>query len=194
MTADTFPCEHAFALGVSFDMRFAPDGSALYVVASRLQRWDLNTGKRTRAVAWSNGHGIDVSPDGTRIVSANTSGDVIMLDAASMEQLWLVRGRMFGAGTGPVFVAGGAAFVTCSSRGDLVVRDTETGGILLHEHEEGRQIVELASSPDRERFVLLNNVDGAPALYVRRWPFSEHGSPRRDRRGSDRVALSVLMH
>ncbi|MDA0160884.1 WD40 repeat domain-containing protein [Solirubrobacter ginsenosidimutans] len=190
MTSDTFPHAQAFALGVSFDMRFAPDESALYVVASRLQRWDLHTGKRTHAVAWSNGHGIDVSPDGTRVVSANTSGDVIMLDAASMEQLWLVRGRTFGAGTAAVFVAGGAAFVTCSSRGDLVVRDTETGSILLHEHEEGRQIVELACSPDRERFVFINNLDGAPALYVRRWPFSEHAARVLPIGGSaDKVAL-----
>ena len=190
MTADTFPYEQAFALGVSFDMRFAPDESALYVVASRLQRWDLHTGKRTHAVAWSNGHGIDVSPDGTRVVSTNASGDVIMLDAASMEQLWLVRGRTFCEGTDPVFVAGGAAFVTVSSRGDLVVRDTETGSILLHEHEEGRQIVELACSPDRETFVLLDNVHEGPALYSRRWPFSEHAARALPISGSaDKVAL-----
>jgi hypothetical protein len=192
MPADTFPYEQALALGVSFDMRFAPDESALYVVASRLQRWDLNTGKRTHAVAWSNGSGIDVSPDGTRVVSTNTSGDVIMLDAASMEQLWVVRGRTFGEGTDPVFVAGGEAFVTCSWRGDLVVRDTETGGILLHEHEEGRQISELTCSPDRERFVLLSNALEGPRLYVRRWPFSEHAARELPIAGpADKVALDA---
>jgi hypothetical protein len=92
------------------------------VVASRVQRWDLATGKRTHTVAWSNGSAVDVSPDGTRVVATNTSGDVIMLDAASMEQLWVVRGRAFGEGTRPLFVAGGAAFVTGSWSGDHEIR------------------------------------------------------------------------
>jgi hypothetical protein len=172
MPGDAFPYERAFSIGVSFDLCFSPDESALFVVGRRLARWSLVTGKRTHSVAWSNGSGIDVSPDGTRAVAMNTRGDAIMLDAASMEQLWVVRGREFGEGTAPVFASDGSAFVTGSRRGDLVVRDAETGDIVLH--ERGPWIGDIACSPDRQLFVLSRYADPDGWLQPRRWPFSDH--------------------
>src|SRR5262245_9607999 len=106
-----------FALGTSYGLAFAPDESALFVIASRVQRWDLTTGKRTHSVAWAHGSNLDVSPDGSRAVVSNTSGDVAMFDASTMERLWVARGCEFGEGPGPLFAAGGEAFLTASWSG-----------------------------------------------------------------------------
>jgi sugar lactone lactonase YvrE len=162
--------ERFFALGAAYELAFAPDETALFVVASRLQRWDLVTGKRTHSVAWAHGSGLDVSPDGARVAVINTSGDVALFDAATMEQLWVARGRDFGEGPGPLFVAAGEALVTASWSGHLVVRAAATGDIVFQEHHEGRMISGLACSPDRTRFALA----GSSETHVRRWPFAEH--------------------
>src|SRR4051812_11457196 len=95
--------ERFFALGAAYELTFAPDESALFVVGARVQRWDLVTGKRTHSVAWAHGSDLDVSPDGRRLAVTNTSGDVVMFDALTMEQLWMSRGRGFGEGPGPRF-------------------------------------------------------------------------------------------
>ena len=167
--------ERFFALGASYGLTFAPDESALFVVAARVQRCcDLRTGKRTHSVAWAHGSDLDVSPDGRRLAVTNTSGDVVMFDALTMEQLWMSRGGGFGEGPGPRFVAGGEGFVTASWGGDLVVRAAATGEILLHEHHEGRMISGLACSPDRTQFVLASSFERGSATHVRPWPFAEH--------------------
>jgi WD40 repeat protein len=172
MSLGAFPYEQAFSVGVSYDLCFAPDESALFVVARRLQRWDTVTGRRTHSVAWSNGSGIDVSPDGRRVVAMNTSGDAIMLDAASMEQLWVVRGRGVGEGTAPVFSPDGSAFVTGSRGGDLVVRDAETGDVVLH--ERAAWITGIACSPNRKLFGISRYAEHESAIELRCWPFSDH--------------------
>src|SRR4051812_41567228 len=166
--------ERFFALGSSYALAFAPDESALFVIASRVQRWDLSTGKRTHSVAWAHGSDLDVSPDGSRVVVTNTSGDVAMFDASTMEQLWMARGREFGEGPGPLFAAGGDAFVTASWSGHLVVRASADGEILLQEHDQGRRIYRLACSPDRTWFAIGSNSDQGSQTHVRRWPLAEH--------------------
>ena len=164
--------ETRFALGASYEVAFAPDESALFVAGARPRRWDLTTGRRTDTT-WTHGNGLDVSPDGTRLVMTNTRGDVVMVDAATLDQLWVADGRVFGEGTAPRFTADGSAFVTCAWGGDPVVRSADTGAIVLHERVEGRMITELACSPDRLWFAQTGM--GA-SVYVRRWPFTEHAA------------------
>ena len=117
----------------------------------------------------------------------NTGGDVVMVDAATLDQLWVADGRVFGEGTAPRFTADGSAFVTCAWGGDTVVRSADTGAIVLHERVEGRMITELACSPDRLWFAQTGM--GA-SVYVRRWPFTEHAA--RELHADDSVDAVVL--
>ena len=133
--------------------------------------WDVATGKRRHSLPWSHGSDADVSPDGALVVASNTSGDLIVLDARTFEQRYVVRGRDIGEGAAP-YPAPGGQIVQCSWGGRVVVRQASTGEIVWREREDGHMLTQLACTPDQLALRLRGKrrrerARVAPALAVR---------------------------
>ena len=183
------PFPPAFSLGTSHALCFTPDETALVVVASRLQLWDVATGKRLHSMPWSHGSDADVSPDGALVVASNTSGDLIVLDARTFEQRYVVRGRDIGEGAAPYFAPGGQ-IVQCSWGGHVVVRQASTGEIVWREREDGHMLTQLACTPDRSLFAYAGSAGESQRVWLRRWPFDRHAAEELTRLGGSMARLA----
>ncbi|MBI2899130.1 MAG: serine/threonine protein kinase [Planctomycetes bacterium] len=103
------------------ELAFTPDGRYLVTVGTFVRRWDLATRKRLGAYAGhAEGAGsVAVSPDGKRMVTGGTTGELRLWDLETGEELQVLTGHA-ALVLGLVFTRDGATLVSCGD--DRTVR------------------------------------------------------------------------
>jgi len=159
-----------FRIGASARLALSRDGAALATLGKRATLWDVGARRRTGSVhPFPHESEIDISPDGERVVVKNTLGDVVVLDAASLNETLRLPGRAYGEGSEIRFSPSGDLIVDGSWNGDLLVRDAAGGEVILHERDG--MIAELTTTGDRQTWLYTRNGSG---IVIRRWPFTDH--------------------
>ena len=107
----------------------------------------------------------DFSPAGDLLAVKDTSGEIVVLAADSLEVLAQHDGRPWGEGAEVIFSPCGAYLVDGSWNGDLVVREAISGHVVWH--ERGNGLGRVTCTPDRMTWVH----DGFGGITIRAWPF-----------------------
>ncbi len=181
-----------FRIARSYEVAFSPMGDRLACIAVHVDLWDVESRARiARAHPFKHPSHVDFSPDGTRLAVKSTAGDVVVLNAATLDVVARHDGRRWGEGAQVLFSPDGQHLVDGSWRGALVVRDAVSGDVVHSEEDEGIMVQHLAATPDRRIWVQaiwLHPARGG-RVTIRRWPFSQE---RLDVRGEcDAAALNA---
>jgi WD40 repeat protein len=154
-----------FRIGASFRVAFSADGRYLATVGKRSNVWDVAARKRCGDVKpFSHESEIDVSPDSGRIAIKNTRGDVAIYDIDLVSEQVRLSGKPYGEGDAIRFSPGSDFIIDSSWRGDFVVRDSQSGGLVWKSDFPARGV-----APRRDRTVWLFATDDGIGL--QRWPF-----------------------
>jgi hypothetical protein len=162
-------------LGNSYDVRFLPDARIAVIAGSRrISILGLPSGEPISSAAFPNPSALAVVRRESRLAAVSTSGASVLLDSETLEEVAHSSGR--GIGEGPELVAGpdGAEYVQASWRGDLIVRNAETGEAIYRERDAGTQIGSIAASPSGAHLAYAVSRDQSEALVVRPWPIADH--------------------
>lgn len=115
------------------------------------------------------------SDDGSRLAVKATSGDSVVLRADTLDVVAELGVAEFGEGSKALFGGDGHTIVEGSWNGDLLVRSSQTGAVLFHEHEQGSMIGEMAWTADRASIVYVvhykQGMQREAELRVRPYPF-----------------------
>jgi WD40 repeat protein len=159
-------------VGTSYELRFSPEESSVVALGRNVVLWEADRSKRiASAHPLAHPSSVDFSPVGDRLIVKATSGECVLLDARSLQELRRFGGEEWGEGAAPLFCEDGSQFVVGSWNGDLLVRSTETGEIVHRESDQG-MITELVGSPDRRLVAYAAENE----VRLRPWPFTEHPS------------------
>jgi Tol biopolymer transport system component len=128
-------------LGVSFSVAFSPAGDVLATCAKRrVIVWTVEPwAKRWESSVLKDPSDLAFSPDGSSIAAKNTSGRLVLFDAAVGASL-RVLDKGTGEGSAPVFSADGARLAHGSWEGDVWVVDVASGKTVGHRSFAGEMI------------------------------------------------------
>ncbi len=168
-----------FQIGASFRTEFDASGSRLVTLGKRITLWDVRAGKRiATGPSLKHASSVDVSPDGCLVAAKNTLGEVLVLDAKTLEEVARFSGKPYGEGTGVRFTNDSKAIVDGSWAGHLIVRDALTGEVVWDELEGDESVMPLAPSRDRRVWAYVRTPRGTGSrsvrVLVRSWPFDRH--------------------
>jgi len=179
-----------FRIGASFQARFSVDGAWLATLGKRITLWDVAQRKRlATGPAMSYASRVAFSPDGTRLVAKNTSGDALVMTLPDLSEQARFSGAPFGEGTDLLFSPDGHQLIDGTWSGILTVRDAATGKVDWQ--ESGHDIFQLTATRDRSLWAYTRATGPGPSrLYLRRWPFDEQAEHIDDIQGVDALAIS----
>jgi WD40 repeat protein len=169
-----------FRIARSYEVAFSPSGDRLASVAVHVDLWDVAT--RTRAARghpFTHPSHVDFSPDGTRLAVKSTSGEIVVLDALTLDLVARHNDPPLYTGAEVLFSPCGEYLIDGSWTGVLFVRDALTGDV-VHRERFGTMVQHLACSGNRSRWA-LSAYDALTT--IRSWPFTD-----------DRLDLQVDAH
>lgn len=83
--------------GRSYQVCFSPQGDRLATLAVHVDLWDVGERKRVaRSHPFKHPSRFDFSPDGEKLAVKSTSGEIVILDAPSLEEIARHSGRAWG--------------------------------------------------------------------------------------------------
>lgn len=174
MTASRPWLKPGFRIGSSWVARFDDRRERLLTLGKRITVWDVAA--RTRlgvGPELSHASHAEFAPDGCRAVVKNTSGEIVVFDVASLDELSRFSGTGHGEGTSAHFSPCGRFLVDGSWGGRLLVRDAETAAAVWEEPDAVGAIFDMRCTRDRAFWAYRRWTEATHPLLVRRWPFWE---------------------
>jgi WD40 repeat protein len=163
--------EPAFRLGKAYGIVFSPDESALIAVRDReVLKWDTARGQVVARASVRDGLNVDIAPDEERVL-VSSGGLVTALVGPKLEIDSGFGADAIDEGPGPIVGPTGQSFVQGTWEGELLVRSTATGEVVLREKGSARMVEQICCSPDRSMFAYASLVGDAVVVFRRPWPF-----------------------
>lgn len=126
--------EKKFKIGSALAVRFSPDGKRLAVISNRLTVWDVYSKKKLFSIRpMSHISRVIFSPDGKRIALKNSSGQIIVCDAAKDKVLCDFKNHSPNSSDGadPVFSGCGNFIIDGTWDGEILVHNVKTGKVVF---------------------------------------------------------------